>query len=268
MAEKMTTLCKKLFGWLGKNKKTKPYIRFYSLTPGVVDLFPIVRSSTVERPYRSSQTYEGVPPSKNCPAINKIVGSGWIVPAPADFIIDTNGDGTTIQWLEPYRFKRSSDINESSYVVLHSWHQTDPLVDDPEKTVRTVVKLETPWRVDMSDDYVLLQLPVTYNKESRFTAAIGVLDPEYGYTVNVQLFWNVKEGRTLVKAGTPLCQLVPVLKDALSPGFYDVIIDNATEQDQLKDREFNYAASCVILNHDSLGSRLSRSKKILNKYKK
>lgn len=262
---RMTTLCKKLFGWL--RKEEKPYIRFYSLTPGVVDLFPIVNSSSIDRSYKNTPDHPEIPSSKNCPAINKIANTGWVVPAPADFKIRTNGDGVTVDWLEPYQFNKSSEHSPSSYVQLHGRAQTEPMLDDPETTLKTVIKLETPWRIEASDDFVLLQLPVTYNNESRFTAAIGVLDPRYGHTINVQLFWKVIEGETLVRAGTPLCQLVPVLRNALSTSFYDVKIENATQTDIQKEREFNYASNCVILGHDNLASRLTRARKILNKYK-
>ena len=264
MVGKMTTLCKRLFGgW----RKVKPFIRFYSLTPGVNDLFPIVKSSSIERPFKSFPEHAGVPSSKNCPAINKMSALGWIVTAPADFKIKTNGDGVTIDWLEPYQFNKSSEHSPSSYVVLHGRLQTEPLLDDPNETVKIVIKLETPWRVDASDDMVLLQLPVAYNNEARFTAAMGVLDPRYGHTINIQLFWKVMEGETIVRAGTPLCQLVPVIRNALNTSYYNVTIDDATEQDITKEKEFNYASNCVLLGYDNLASRLTRIMTVLNKYK-
>lgn len=264
MVGKMTTLCKRLFGrW----SKSKPYIRFYSLTPGVKELFPIVKSSSVDRPFKNTPDTAGVPSSKNCPAINKMSSLGWVVTAPADFKIKTNGDGVAIDWLEPYQFNKSSEHSPSSYVVLHGRLQTEPLLDDPTETVKTVIKLETPWRIDASDDMVLLQLPVAYNNESRFTAAMGVLDPRFGHTVNIQLFWKVMQGETIIRAGTPLCQLVPVMRNSLNTSFYDVTIDDATEVDIKKEQEFNYASNCVLLEHDNLASRLTRIMKILNKYK-
>ena len=264
MAVKMTTLCKKLFGsW----RKQKPYIRFYSLEPGVLDLFPIVKSSSIKRNFEDTPDYENIPSVANCPGINKIVSSGWIAVAPADFIIKTYGDGVKLEWLEPWRFKNGNPGHES-YVSLHGRAQAEPVLDDPADTVKTVVKLETPWRVETSDDVVLLQMPVAYNNESRFYAATGILDTRYGHTLNIQLFWKVMQGETLVRAGTPLCQYVPVLRSALSTSNYDVVIDNATEEDRQKEQEFNYAANCVFLGKDTLASRLTRSLKILNKYKK
>jgi hypothetical protein len=264
MAEKMTTLCKRLFG-----KKEKPYVRFYSLEPGVLDLFPIVPSANIKRQFMVDDQIGDLPEtlsSKNCPGIRKIISSGWIVSAPADFVIQTNGDGVSMEWLEPYRFNKVSE-NRDAYVSAHTRSQVEPLLDNPNTTLKTVVKLETPWRVEASDDVILLQLPVTYNNERRFTAATGFLDMRYGHVLNVQLFWNMLDDKTLVRAGTPLCQLIPVSKKFLALSNYDVTIENATHTDLEKERAFNYAANCVILNNDSLAARLKRSMAILTKYK-
>ena len=48
----MTTLCKKLFGWM--RKESKPFIRFYSLESGTATLFPIVKSASVSRSLRDT----------------------------------------------------------------------------------------------------------------------------------------------------------------------------------------------------------------------
>lgn len=251
-----------LFDWF----KKKPYIRFYSLEPGVLDLFPIVKASSVKRPFTEIPQPDNIPSSKNCPGIKKIVSSGWVVPAPADFIIKTTGDGAHVEWQEPFRFTKVSE-GRDAYVSAHGPAQTEPLIDDPKTVLKTAIKLETPWRVEASDDMVLIQMPVVYNNESRFTAASGVLDTRYGHLLNIQLFWHVLEGETLVRAGTPLCQLIPVPRKALNLSSYDVTIENANDIDKKKEREFNYAANCVMLNHDSLASRLTRTLTILNKYK-
>lgn len=263
----MTTLCKRLFSWRQKEKKS--FIRFYSLEPGTVTLFPITKSSTVDRNFLT-QFQEGDLPetlsSKNCPGIKKVVSSGWIVPAPADFVIQTNGDGVSFEWREPYRFtKITPDLD--SYISSHTRSQTEPLLDDPGTTLKTVVKIETPWRIEASDDIVFLIMPVSYSNENRFSAAVGILDPKYGHVINIQLFWKVLNSMAVVKAGTPLCQLIPLSRKALSSSFYEVTIDVANDIDKKKEHEFNYASNCAILANDSLSSRLSRVITVLNKYK-
>lgn len=262
MAGKMITLFKK---WLGLSKKS--HIRFYTLEPGVHDLYPIIKSTGVRRPFEDEeQTNPEALSSKNCPGIRKLVSTGWIVTAPADFIIKTSGNGVDFEWAEPIKFSKGSP-NTANYIASHTMSQVDPLLDNPNNTLRTVVKVETPWRLDASDDLIFLQIPISYNKESRFTAAHGFLDPKYMHAINVQLFWHVLEGETLVRAGTPLCQIIPIEKSTLSMSKFNVEIVKATEHDYERERSFNFAANCTILKHDSLKSRLTRTSQVLNKYK-
>lgn len=263
MVEKMTTLCKKLFG---KFTKKKPYIRFYSVYPGVVDLFPIIKSSAIDRKFLNKDLYANtLLPTSNCPGLKKVVSTGFIIPAPADFEITTNGDGTSVNWKEPIVFHKGFPGTES-YVATHPPQQTEPLVDS--STLSTVIKLETPWRVDASEDIVFLQLPVLYNNEDRFVSATGILDPIFSHTLNVPIFWKSLNDTTLVKAGTPLCQLIPMLRKNLNLAEYDISITNADELDMERERAYNYAANCVFLEKDLLSSRMHRVSKILKKFKR
>ena len=255
-------MLKKIFDKFRK----KPYIRFYSIYPGVKDLHPIIKSAEVKRPFTKSSSPEGVLPVKNCPGIRKIATTGYIVTAPADFEISTTGDGASFNWREPMQFHKGIPGSES-YITSHDAAQTDPILDDPSDTLRTVVKVETPWRIECSDDIVFLQLPVTYNNENRFQSAIGILDPKYSHVINVQLFWKVLNDTVLVRAGTPLCQYVPMKRKDLNYSEYDVIIDEAKDIDYRKEQAYNYAANCTILETDPLASRLQRAASVLNKYK-
>jgi hypothetical protein len=256
------TMLNKIKNWFRK----KPYIRFYSVYPGVVDLFPPIKSVTIKRPFTSSVSPPNVRPVRQCPGILKVAATGWIITAPADFEITTNGDGVSFNWREPIQFGKGMPGSES-YITPHVAAQTDPILDDPSDTLRTVVKVETPWRVECSDDIVFLQLPVTYNNESRFTGAIGILDPKYSHVINVQLFWKVLNGTTLIRAGTPLCQYIPIKRKDLNYNEFDVTIENAGELDYQKEKAYNFAANSIFLESDQLSSRLQRASKILTKYK-
>ena len=49
-----------------------------------------------------------------------------------------------------------------------------------------------------------------------FAAAHGILDPMQSHEINLQLFWNVLEGETLIRAGTPLAQYIPIKRSELN----------------------------------------------------
>lgn len=258
----MTSLCKKLFG---KKKKSESFIDFYSLQKGVSDIYPIERASSIKRNYQDAEYANADAETKNCPGIKHISSAGWIVPAPADFTIKTNGDGVSLEWHETYRFSKG-DHGMEGYISAHTESQVTPLLSNPEETLKTVVKVETPWRFTASDDIVLLQIPVSYNNESRFQAATGIFDPKYSHYINVQLFWKVMKGSTLVSAGTPLCQIIPISRKILNLSTLDVTIRDADANDIEKEKAMNYAINCVMLSNDTLSSRLSRTVSVLNKF--
>jgi len=252
-------------------KKNKPWIRFYSLEPGVADLYPIKNSNQFKRKWMQSTNVTGDPEqtySQNCPGIKLMTGAGYTLCAPADFSISTQGDGITFQWLEPTKFRHEKDDpNLSTYVNHHNEVQTVPTLDDKTKSLKTVIKLDTPWRFECSDDIMLLQMPFTYNNESRFTAAHGVIDPNYAHVLNVQLYWHVLNGDTVVEAGTPLVQYIPVPRNYLNTTGIDLEVTDATDKDKDMEKKFNYCMSSTFHREDSLKSRLQRVKKILTKYK-
>jgi hypothetical protein len=253
--------------------KKKSWIRFYSLEPAVADIYPVIPASKLNRDWvqkekkKSKCPVSGFLSSSNCPGITNIMSAGYIVTAPADFIIRTNGDGLNFSWETPYLFNFTQDGSQRSYINKHDESQVKPLLDNQSKTLKEVVKIETPWRVKSSDDVVLLQLPVTYNNESRFTAATGILDPKYGHVVNCQLFWHVLEGETYVKAGTPLVQYIPMSRRYLHLNNFDTIIDSAGQIEWDLEHSFDYANRCNIIREDSVQSRLNRVMQVFNRYK-
>jgi hypothetical protein len=262
----MNILCK--FFRLFHKEPEKSWVRFYSMEPGVPEVHPIVPTSKIKRAWQLMKQEpdpdNGPMFTKNCPGIKKLLGAGYTIVAPADFIISTNGDGVTFRWAEARKFSRTTPGWEN-YIGFHNRHQTELVLDNPDITLKTAVKIDTPWRVQASDDVVLLQLPVNYNNESRFTAATGVFDPRFGYVVNVQLFWHVLEGETLVKAGTPLCQYIPMKRESLNPNIWNVTVDTAGPEDIEREKRFNYATSCSFIPHDNVGSRLRRVTRAIKK---
>lgn len=257
-------ICKKLFGWM---RKEKSFVRFYSVEPGVAELYPIMPSAEYKRQWMQTAQPEdpdnGPMYTKNCPGIKKVINSGWIMRAPADFIIRTSGNGVTFEWLEAKRFTKVTP-GWSMYIGSHNQHQTEIILDNPNTTLKTAVKVDSPWRLKTSSDMLLMQIPISYNNESRFTAATGIIDPRYTPILNVQMFWHVLDGETLVRAGTPLCQYIPIKREDLNLRAYDVTIDTATDEDRASEERFNYATSCVFLKHDNIGARLKRVIKAIN----
>jgi hypothetical protein len=269
-----------MFNWF-KNKK--PWVRFYSLDQNVATIYPVIENRLTERDWNGVGNLDRNRPEQgrqtvlNCPAIKQITTTGYVLRAPADFIIKTGPQHNNLSWETPFMFKRHSDKYTFSgadyYVSWHSDAQTEPII--PEEIPNTdrphlhyAVKVETPWRVKASDDIVLLQVPVAYNNEARFTAAMGIVDPRYMHAVSVQLFWHVLEGETLVKAGTPLVQYIPISRKLLTKNSIDLIIDTATDVDKEIEEAYAFSNHSRFPKTDSVGNKIRIITDLFNHFRK
>ena len=76
--------------------------------------------------------------------------------------------------------------------------------------LETVIKIQTPWFVEVPKGYSLLLMPLPYSDDKRFTAAMGLL--RGNQPLNVQVFWHCLNSEEIIPAGTPLNQMI-LIKD-------------------------------------------------------
>jgi hypothetical protein len=264
-------------------KSKKPWVRFYSLDQNVATIYPVIENRLTERDWNGVGNLERNRPEQgkqtvlNCPAIKSITNTGYVLRAPADFVIKTGPNIEHLSWETPFMFKRHSDKytfgGTDYYVSWHSPAQTEPIIPQEIPStnrphLHSAVKVETPWRVKASDDIVLLQMPVTYNNEARFSAAMGIVDPRYMHSVSVQLLWHVIEGETLVKAGTPLVQYIPVSRKLLAKNSIDFIVDTANDIDLEIEEAYTYSNHSRFPRSDSVGNKIRIITDLFNFFRK
>jgi hypothetical protein len=257
-------------------KNTTSKIKFISTVPGVSTLYPITPSTKYKREWLSEEKADYkerkskcpvnslvaplIGSIAKCPAVKATMGSGYILRAPADFKIHTNGDGETL-------LPTARDIHQRyTYIVTHEKEITDWLLSPAlrEKTVKTVVKVNTPWRlICPDDDIVFMVTPVPFTQEDRFSAVQGILDPKTAYEVNVQLYWHVMEGDIVIKAGTPLCQYIPISRKALTA---EIECYDATHYDHQMEDEIYYAGIHTYMEESTGTEKMLRISKIMKKY--
>ena len=120
-------------------KKKKKWIRFYSLHEGVADIYPWIPAKKLKRKWRTdalkkyygkdskcpalklkrlwdhhqhkletgvdSPDYDGLfQHAVTCPALTTLFETGWIMTAPADFLIKQDGKGEDFGWLSQVLF--------------------------------------------------------------------------------------------------------------------------------------------------------------------
>ena len=260
-------------------RNTSTRARFFSLQHAVHTLYPMTKASELPRAWTKEEkedykervskcpfasmlqhNYEYPASIGKCPAINAIMRAGYVVYAPADFKVHTNGDGHTILFTQPAFQPFGSD-----YVVLHNSDTTKWLMDSTkDKTVDQVIKVNTTWRVQADDDVIFLQMKVPFVNESRFSAVPGILDPRAAYEVNIQLWWHELEGDHTIKAGTPLAVYVPMSRSMLEG--LDVSIDCATPDDYRMAEEFQFTAYNEFPEESNVTKRQLKTNKILKKF--
>lgn len=232
---------KKLFG-----KKPEPTIEFFSLIPEVAAVAPIVYShnfrpefmqrAVLDLAIRKRQEDYGsykLHSTAKCPGVYNYYTHGWVMTTYQDIVITTNGDGESFTWETP--MAASNFTNEElvgEYVSNHPPGQYADLMGDMKGTLRNVLKLQTPWRCVVPEGYYLLEEPMPYTTDKRFTTISGFYNNEYGVSsLNVQLLWHVMEGRTVIKAGTPIAHYMLVPKDLPK-----LVSRAATEKDITRER--------------------------------
>lgn len=222
----------------------KPKLEFVSLLPEVAQLMPIEPSKNVSYKWvkealsdykKITNTEEPITNKlthiSRCPGINQINKTGWVQRSWQDIAIETNGDGSSFNWATP--------IDQSKVDADHTWtwpyvnqHPEDLYAkfnNDP-KSLKTIIKIQSPWMVYIPKGYFLLSMPIPYPDNKDFTASIGLLDPDFGPNfLNVQVFWHNLNGVTKIPAGTPLCQYILIKKNNIEASvraYNDDDIDN------------------------------------------
>lgn len=204
-------------GFLKNSKK----IEFINEIPGVSTLMPIIESKYIKHSWvnnalnhfssmRKQSNWESnrLMHTARCPGIFTLQRHGWILRTWQDIVITTNGSEYDLTW------RSASNIGGDAVGIHPSEQYSNYFEEWPENTLKTVIKINTGWRCNVPKGYYLMEMPVAHSGENRFTTVPGYFSREAGpASMNVQLLWHVKNGETLIKAGTPISQYVLVPKE-------------------------------------------------------
>lgn len=206
-----------------------PNIEFFSLIPEVVDLAPIqhARNFRPELLLNASKEYaiekkspffgmQKLITTAKCPGIYNLARQGWVMTTYQDITIETNGDGSTFQWtssIDQRTLTNGAMVGDAVGAHPHNQY-ADFIGGSIPNSLDTVVKINTPWRCNVPEGYYLQEAAMPYTTEKRFTTVAGFFSKEAGIAqMNVQLLWHVMEGKTLIKAGTPIAHYMLIPKE-------------------------------------------------------
>jgi hypothetical protein len=213
--------------WRVFNIFKKPKIVFECLIPGVERLMPMIEAKAIRHSWvnravaevkiaRQSSEYgmKKQAHTAKCPGIFNLQRHGWVMRTWQDVTIETFGDGNEFKWASAID-QQALCKQVGAYVGFHPDRQLANYMENwPSNALRTVVKIQSPWRCIVPKGYYLMEMPVAYADENRFTTVSGFFSHEQGPApLNPQFLWHVMEGKTLIKAGTPIAQYMLVPKD-------------------------------------------------------
>ena len=255
--------------------KKENKIEFFSLIPEVADLIPIIPASKYKPEWYKNMIYEfsEVRKSENyghqkeahtakCPGIQNLINYGWIMRTWQDLIIETNGDGYTFVWRTPINQKNleNGDILGEE-IGFHNANEFSNYFGGFVDSLQTVIKIQTPWKCIIPEDFYLYEGPIPYSFNEVFTIIPGMFSDNDGIaSLNPQLKWNKINGKVLIKAGTPLAHYMLVPKKQ-----FESISRSATEEQKQSLKLCNFELSRRFLTNYNQSKDVF--KKIFKKYK-
>ena len=153
--------------------------------------------------------------AKVCPAFPDLYSVAYVVRAWCDFIYDFNDGNPRAKTSAPNLFTMS--FHSAGQFLSHA----PPSVRD---SVVTVLKLDSPWFVRTSPGYSVLQLPVFYEFDPRFTVMPGLIRSDVHHHINQQVMIHQK-GSFVVERGTPLSMYIPFKREE-----FDFTVNEATPE--------------------------------------
>lgn len=202
----------------------KKKIKFHCLLPEVMEKYPIIKASECKPQWikdsamaykndlKSTAKTNHVNGTVKCVGIQSILRRGFILRTWHDLTIKTTNDPNKFEYFIPPAI--TAYLQERNYHnQLISWFAGDDpriRVPVPEGSLKTLIKLVMPWSVEIPSGWSLLIQPIPYPDDVSFTATSGILSKGDFFEINPILIWHKLNSEVLIKAGTPVCQMIPV----------------------------------------------------------
>lgn len=221
-------------------------IDFFSTVAGVADTFPIVQAKD-KLPnwlHVARQEFKSVEDKRQstltrCPGIIDVLTSGFIVTSPYDMEIHSDETGITA-YINPEMEEllgkppaQTQDGNSlGKYLPKRPWSS------------KHILKINTPWHIKAECKFIMM--PVSYTDEFGFESTTGILDPSVSSEINVQGYIN-GYGILQIKAGQPLCHLIPITEQ-----MYKYDVRDMTQHDARWISKRKFINNCTFILNKSL----------------
>lgn len=186
------------------------------------------------------------PTIKRCAPFLDAMTTGWIIPLAADVEITSNdnADGVSYKW--------------SFYKTMIENHGSEQVKGNPQAP-KPPMKFMNYTYIKMASGYSALFLPPLNRKDFRFECIAGLVDDTYMGNgaleyINFPFFFLEPKYTGIIKAGTPLVQMIPIKRDSIfSQSQKNIKIKKMTKKDnELVTKTRARRSSHTSLYRDSL----------------
>lgn len=144
---------------------------------------------------------------KACLPVTDVLSLGFIIPLPFDIQLMVPEDRVSIQmgWAADVPFQ-----------PVEQHHPGQIGAPEPPFQATMPLKFINPWRIKVPDGYSVLFSQPFSRPDLPFTCFSGLVDCDrFDTTINFPFVWSGPVGTTILPAGTPIAQLVPIRRGTL-----------------------------------------------------
>ena len=216
-----------------KKKQEEPVISFVTLVPGLEkfdEMKPRPSSKFIPKWWKDIPNHKGfydkLATIKSCPSFPDYFSQGYIIPMWADTLIKYHSE--TKMW--SIQCGQSNDFN-------WEFHPDSQFVDyvTPSflgKNAYGVLKAISPWKIITKPGWSVMQVPLYYHFENKFSVMPGIIHTDMHYDINQQvLVYNEnpeEDVEIFIKRGDPFVQYVPFKREEI---IHDIRFQNGHDYD-------------------------------------
>ena len=179
-------------------------IKFYHPLDTVVENFaPEPAKKIVPDWYKKSpKLNDDVPTIKNCPPVQDLVTSGYILKSSIEYDVETHLDYDN----------KEQFIAECPLGHQAQAHQHEQFAITKHGQKKSFLKIDTGWTIKTPKGYSCLLIQPFYFMEERFTVLPAVVDTD-SYDGAIQFPIMLNQSNVILEPGTPFVQVIPFRRE-------------------------------------------------------
>lgn len=169
---------------------------------------------------------------KACLPVTDAFALGYVIPLPFDVLLQVPEDRVRIGmgWAEGCPF-----------APIEQHHPGQIGAPNPPFEQVMPLKFINPWRVKVPDGYSVLFTQPMNRPDLPFTCFSGFVDCDrFATTVNMPFVWTGPTGEHLLRAGTPIAQIIPIRRDTMLKEYDARLASGAEMAEQAAARQQKY----------------------------